>query len=140
MSCEMNPHIGWYLERIESGECVPNSDRIKLAALVRRSFETEDVYTDGEQLEKYLSLQKYLGYELLDWEIFLTALHLCTYWRKTGMPRWPDILLMCGRGTGKDGFLTFLAFCLASPYCEISRGYFKRKYPRRGIPPLYLPP
>lgn len=123
MSCEMNPHIGWYLERIESGECVPNSDRIKLAALVRRSFETEDVYTDGEQLEKYLSLQKYLGYELLDWEIFLTALHLCTYWRKTGMPRWPDILLMCGRGTGKDGFLTFLAFCLASPYCEISRGY-----------------
>lgn len=123
MSCEMNPHIGRYLERIESGECVPNSDRIKLAALVRRSFETEDVYTDGEQLEKYLSLQKYLGYELLDWEIFLTALHLCTYWRETGMPRWPDILLMCGRGTGKDGFLTFLAFCLASPYCEIARGY-----------------
>jgi len=123
MNCEINPHILRYLESIESGECVPNQDRIKLAALVRRSFETEDVYTDGEQLEKYLSLAKYLPYSLLDWEVFLTALHLCTYWRESGSPRWPDILLMCGRGGGKDGFLTFLSFCLASPYCETARGY-----------------
>lgn len=123
MNCDLNPHILGYLEQIESRECVPNGDRIQLAALVRRSFETEDVYTDGEQLEKYLSLQKYVPYRLLGWEIFLVALHLCTYWRESGKPRWPDLLLMCGRGAGKDGFLTFLAFCLASPYCEVARGY-----------------
>jgi len=121
--CEIDPRILDYLEQIESGSCVPNLDRIKLAALVRKSFETERVYTDSVQLDKYLSLQKYLTFKLLPWEEFLTGLHLCTYWTDTGEPRWPDLLMLSGRGTGKDGFLTFIALCLSSPYCEVKRGY-----------------
>ena len=122
MSCEIHPCILAYLEGIESGAVVPNRERIQLAKLVRKSFCTEAVYTDGAQLEKYLSLERYLPFALLPWERFLTALHLCTYW-ENGDPRWPDLLLMCGRGAGKDGFLTYLSFCLASPYCEVKRGY-----------------
>ena len=41
-----------YLVIVETGTAC--EDQKLLAAYVRRCFETEDIYTDEEQLEKYL--------------------------------------------------------------------------------------
>lgn len=115
--CNINPHILQYIEGVENGSIVACKDQKALVAHVRWCFENEDIYTDGEQLENYLGLAKYFPYErLFPWEEFLVGVHLCTYQRADGMPRWPDELCMLGRGAGKDGFIAFYGACLTSPY------------------------
>lgn len=91
-----------------------------LRNLVTNAFETEDIYVDSEQAINYFGLSKYLGYEqLFEWEEFCLGLHLCTYWRVDGMPRWPDLFALIGRGAGKDGVISLEAMALTSPYNPI---------------------
>lgn len=122
MSCEINPHILTYMRQVEEEEIRSCEEQKLLMQLIRRSFETEDVYTDAEQLEHYLSLVRYFPYDrLFPWEEFLIALELCTYWRESGMPRWPDSFHLLGRGAGKDGLIAFDSMCAVSPYHGIQK-------------------
>lgn len=77
-------------------------------------FKNEEIYVDIEQLEKYLSLQKYFDYELFPWEKFCFALHNCVY-SQPGILRWPDLTIIVGRGAGKNGYLAFEDFALITP-------------------------
>lgn len=86
----------------------------QLIARVKSTFATEDIYLDTDQLEKYLALQKYFPFQLLDWEVFLFALHNCVY-RADGQLRWPILFVMVGRGAGKNGYLAFEDFALLTP-------------------------
>lgn len=105
---------------VENG--IACKEQKQLAKYIRRCFETEDIYVDSEQLDKYLGLAKYFPYErLFEWEAFCIALHLCTYWEKTKMPRWSDLFLLIGRGAGKDGFIALESICLTSPYNPIQK-------------------
>lgn len=122
MTYELNPHILRYLEMVEGGAIRACEDQRLLADHVRQCFADEDIYTDGEQLEKYLSLARYFPFEaVFPWEAFFFGLHLCTY-RADGMPRWPDAMALIGRGAGKDGCIALESLCLMSPYNGI-RGY-----------------
>lgn len=91
-------------------------DQHLLIEYVKNCFETEDIYIDEEQLEKYMRLEKYLPFRLFPWQKFVFTLHNCTFWEESGMPRWPDLFCMLGRGAGKDGTIAFEAFALSSPY------------------------
>jgi phage terminase large subunit-like protein len=105
---------------VETGAITACKDQILLVAYIRRCFETEEIYTDDGLLEKYLGLSKYFSFEhLFEWEVFCVALHLCTFRRSDGMPRWPDLLLLIGRGAGKDGFIAYEGMCLVSLYNPI---------------------
>lgn len=102
---------------VENGEVEACKEQHLLVAYVRRCFETQDIYTDDEQLDDYLSLARYFPYErLFEWEVFCLALHDCTYWTKDDMPRWPDLFALMGRGGGKDGYIAYESFCWMSPY------------------------
>lgn len=115
MSCELNPHILEYIELVENG--IACEEQKALAAHVRKCFETEEIYVDTEQLEKYLGLAKYFSFEkLFPWEEFLIALWDCTYWKSNNRPRWKIVFAMVGRGAGKDGFIAFDGACSISPY------------------------
>lgn len=121
MSCELNVHIRRYMDMVEGGAVRACEDQKLLCAHVRRCFEEEDLRTDGERLEKYLGLARYFPFEtVFPWEAFLFALHLCTF-RTGGMPRWPDALVMLGRGAGKDGCIALESMALLSP-TTASRG------------------
>ena len=88
-----------------------------LVAHIKKCFETEDIYTDTEQLGNYIRIiEKYLPFKLFPWEKFLIALHDCTYWTESKQPRWPDLFCMTGRGAGKDGMIAAEALCLSSQY------------------------
>ena len=88
-----------------------------LVAHIKKCFETEDIYTDTEQLGNYIRIiEKYLPFKLFPWEKFLIALHDCTYWTESQQPRWPDLFCMTGRGAGKDGMIAAEALCLSSQY------------------------
>lgn len=122
MSCNIDPRILEFMEIMETGKQAANRDVKALITHVRRCFETEPIYTDTEQLTKYLSLQKYFPYELIPWEKFLLGLWCCTYWKGPRLkPRWPDCFGMVGRGAGKDGFIAFVCACMVSPYNPVPR-------------------
>ena len=88
-----------------------------LVAHIKKCFETEDIYTDTEQLGNYIRIiEKYLPFKLFPWEKFVIALHDCTYWTDTRQPRWPDLFCMTGRGAGKDGMIAAESLCLSSQY------------------------
>lgn len=114
-------NIEKYMLDIESGKIRASKEIKALMKHVRKCFEIEDIYTDSEQLENYINLEKYWDWDLLDWEKFVIGLHLCTYWEKTGLPRWPDLVVISGRGTGKDGMIAFESQCLISPYNGIPK-------------------
>ena len=122
MISNINPHILQYIEMVESDTESYNVEQHELVALVRKCFETEDIYTDEEQLEKYFGLVKYFPFErLFPWEEFCIALHLSTYWTADKTPRWPDLFLFIGRGAGKDGYIAFESLCLISPYNPVPK-------------------
>lgn len=115
--CNINHHIQRYIDMIENEEIRSCKEQKALTSLVKKCFTTQDIFTDGEQLEHYISLSRYFPFErIYEWEEFITALHLTTYWTDTGQPRWPDLLAVLGRGAGKDGLIAFESVCLISQY------------------------
>lgn len=74
----------------------------------------DDVYIDEEKIEKGLALQKYFPYKLIAWEVFLFALIAGVFF-KNGDIYFTDIRIIVGRGSGKNGFISFLCFYFLSP-------------------------
>lgn len=88
--------------------------------IVLPAFESGEIYVDEELARKYFGLSKYLGFErLYEWEEFVLGLHLCTFYKDTGMPRWDVLFCLIGRGAGKDGVISVESMALASPYNPI---------------------
>lgn len=112
-----------YIDLIESGERVSCNEQKLLIQYIKKVFQEEELKVDEVQAEKYLSYQKYFPFELFPWEVFCFVLHNCVY-KKNGLPRWSDLLILMGRGGGKNGYLAFEDFCLLTdtngvPYYDI---------------------
>lgn len=120
MSYRIPPEVLEYIELVESDNPRACPEQHALVALVRRVFETEDIYVDTKKLEKYLGIAKYFPFDLLPWEKFLTALWDCTY-TAAGLPRWKTAFVEVGRGTGKDGYIAYNGACCVSPYNPVER-------------------
>lgn len=121
MSCKLPAEITDYLELVEHGPWAVCDEQKALARLVRRCFETQDIFVDEKQLANYMRLEKYFPFSLMPWERFLTALWDCTYWRDSWLPRWPTLLAVLGRGGGKDSYIAYSSLCSVSPFCETQR-------------------
>ena len=116
MSCEIPNEVKEYIDLVKRGSHRTCQEQSALVSYVEKVFETEDIYVDKKQMERYMSLAKYFPFkELFPWEKFLITLWDCTY-RKDGLPRWKTVLCMVGRGSGKDGLIAFDAFASISPY------------------------
>ena len=109
-----NKYIRAYLDIVRSGLTEVCQDQVLLADLIEDTFATEDLTVDEAQLEKYMQLQSHFPYKLLPWESFLFALHNCVYTAE-GDLRWPVLVIVVGRGAGKNGYLAFEDFALITP-------------------------
>lgn len=114
-------YIKRYCDKILNEEIRSCEEQKQLCRMVMRIFETEDIYVDEIKVDKYFGLEKYFPYKLFDWERFCFVLHCCTY-RRDNMPRFPDMFGYMGRGSGKNGYVSFEDFALLSPVNGI-RGY-----------------
>lgn len=112
------PEIQNYIDLVRSGKIEVCKEQIQLVDFVEKCFREEDIYVDEEELHKYLSLEKYFPFELLEWEVFCFTLHNCTY-KSNGRLRFPDLFILVGRGAGKNGYLSFEDFCLISEYNDV---------------------
>lgn len=102
-----------YIDIVEGGKVKVCKEQIQLIDYVKKVFSEEKLLINGVQIEKYLSYQKYFPFQLFEWEIFCFILFTCVY-RTDGSPRWSDFFGYMGRGAGKNGFLSFLCFCLTT--------------------------
>ncbi len=102
-----------YLKKIEEHPEKFNEERILLKDLLRYIFLHEKLYIDDEQVENYFAFQKYF-FQLYDWEKFLIVLHDCVF-KENGLPRWNVLFALVGRGSGKNGLLSYEDFCLITP-------------------------
>ena len=110
----INSNIRDYIDLVKNGDFLCCKEQFLLIKHVENCFENENLYVDEKQLEDYLSLQKYFDYDLFPWEKFVFALHNCTY-SAPGVLRWPKLILILGRGSGKNGYLAFEDFALTTP-------------------------
>ena len=86
------PEIWNWVEIVENDTYRCCEDQHLLIDHIKKCFETEDIYVDTEQLKKYMKISaNYVPFSLFPWQKFVIALHDCTYWSDTGMPRWPDL-------------------------------------------------
>ena len=115
------PWIDGYIELVRSGAYPVCQEQVALVDYVDRVFSGEDIYVDSV-LQKYKRLEKYMPFELFEWERFVFVLHNCVR-RKDMRLRWPTALIYMGRGNGKNGYLSFENLCLSSPYNPIEEYY-----------------
>lgn len=117
-----NKYINPYMEKILNNEiehCLEQEEMIK--NIIIPVLEREDVYIDEKKIEDGLSLQKYFPYKLIEWEVFLFALIVGVFLKDDDI-FFKDIRCIVGRGSGKNGFISFLCFYFLSPYHGI-KGY-----------------
>lgn len=100
-----------YIEIVEKEKHRSCAEQKKLVKFVKKVFKNEELKYDEEQINKYLSYQKYFPFKLFEWEVFCFVLHNCIF-KTNAMPRFPDLFIFIGRGGGKNGYLSFEDFCL----------------------------
>lgn len=123
MSCKRYKRIFDYIDMVKTGKVNVCQDQLDMIDnVVLPVLNREDVFVDEEQIEKGLSLQKYFSYKLIDWEIFLFALIVGVYIDdgETSEIFFDKIDIYIGRGSGKNGFISFLCFYFLSPYHGVS--------------------
>jgi len=111
ISCK---YITDYIDLVRHGKRRVCKEQLQLVDFVERVFDTESVYVDEAQADRYMALQKYFPYRLFTWEKFCFVLHNCTY-SAPGVLRFPNLLIIVGRGAGKNGYLAFEDFALTTP-------------------------
>lgn len=117
MSCE---ELQEYIDIVEGGKVQTCQWQKKLVQHIKHCFETETLVIDFEKIAAYMSYQKYFPFDLFAWEKFCFILHNCVF-REDGQPRWSDLFILCGRGAGKNGYLSFEDFCLITPVNGIAQ-------------------
>ncbi len=103
-----------YIDIVRSGEVPVCREQTLMCDFLEDVLKNEDVYFDTEQLKRYLSFQKYFPYKLLPWELFCFAVHNTLY-KSDGQLRFPVLVIVVGRGAGKNGYLAFEDFALITP-------------------------
>lgn len=114
MMMTYNKYIQEYLDIIDNEVFPMCKEQKLLSKFIKRIFETENLIIDEEKIEKYFSYQKYFPFNLFPWEKFLFILHNCIF-KENGLPRFADLFILVGRGSGKNAFLAFEDFCLITP-------------------------
>lgn len=115
----LNPYMEDILEnRIE--HCKEQEDMIN--NIIVPVLNRDDVIIRDDKIEQGLSLQKYFSYKLNGWEVFLFACIVGIEYTDGSDCYFNDIRAYLGRGSGKNGFISFLGFYLLSPYHGI-QGY-----------------
>lgn len=110
---EKVPEISRWLHAVEDGKIVACQEQHQVCAMVRRIIANEVLYLDADRLKAYVGYQQYFPFDLTADELFMLTLMLCTF-TSDGVPRFKVLFLYVGRGYGKNGFITFLVFCMLS--------------------------
>lgn len=116
-------YIDDYMQAIRSGEIKASKELHQAMDYIDRKLAPPaDVRIDTEKTEKAIELiERYFEMTLLPWERFIIALVHC-YYKKNDMVVFDEFFIMMGRGNGKNGFISGLAWYLTTKYHGV-KGY-----------------
>ena len=116
-------YIDDYMQAIRSGQVKASKELHQAMDYIEHKLSTPaDVLIDTEKTEKAIELiERYFEMTLLPWERFIIALVHC-YYRQTDTVVFNEFFIMMGRGNGKNGFISGLAWYLTTKYHGI-KGY-----------------
>lgn len=98
-------------------EVIPSSKELKQAMdYIETKLNNPDVFIDSAAIEKGVELmERYFEFKLLDWELFVFALIHCFY-KSNDTVVFDEFLIVMGRGNGKNGFISPVAWYLTTQY------------------------
>lgn len=121
-TCKTHPYIDDYLSKIATDDIKSSGKMKSVVKLVYRKLDDEDVFIDAEKIDKAVELiEKYFEMTLLDWELCQLALIHC-YYKSADSVVFDEFLIVMGRGNGKNGFISPIAWYLTTHYHGI-KGY-----------------
>jgi phage terminase large subunit-like protein len=110
------------MDDCRSGKIIVGKDILLALDYIEEKLSDPDVFIDAEKIDKAVELiERYFEIKLFDWELFVIALIHC-YYKSTDTVVFSTIFLMMGRGNGKNGFISPLAWYLTTHYHGI-KGY-----------------
>src|SRR5690554_4752469 len=119
---DYHPYIDNYIDGVRSGE-IPACKELKQAMdYIEDKLDHPDVIIRADMIEKAVELiERYFEITLLNWQLFVLALIHC-YYKSTDMVVFDEFLIMMGRGNGKNGFISPIAWYLTTHYHGV-KGY-----------------
>ncbi len=103
------------MDGVYSGEIIAPDEIILAMDIVNEKLNDSRVIIDSAKIEKAVELtEKYFEIKLFDWELFLFALIHCYYDDDTLV--FNQFIIMMGRGNGKNGFISPVAWYLTTQY------------------------
>ncbi|HWQ30461.1 MAG TPA: terminase TerL endonuclease subunit [Negativicutes bacterium] len=120
--CSYHPYIDSYMDGVRDGSIIVGPEILLAMDLVENKLNDPDVFIDSEKIDKAVELmERYFEVKLFDWELFVTACIHCFY-RSNDTVVFDTIFLLMGRGNGKNGFISPIAWYLTTQYHGI-KGY-----------------
>ena len=115
-------YIQDYIRSIRSGEVPASREMHQACDYIEGKLNNPDVFVDTEKTEKAVELiERYFRMKLFPWEEFVLALVHC-YYKSSDTLVFTEYLIMMGRGNGKNGFISGVAWYLTTMYHGVS-GY-----------------
>jgi phage terminase large subunit-like protein len=119
---DYHPYIDQYIDDCRSGKNIVDEDILLACDLVEKRLNDTDVFIDTEKIDKAVELmERYFEIKLFDWELFAVACIHCFY-KSNDTVVFDTIFIMMGRGNGKNGFISPVAWYLSTHYHGI-KGY-----------------
>jgi phage terminase large subunit-like protein len=110
------------MDDINSGKILASKDIKKAMVYIDRKLSDPDVFIDSAKIDKAVELiERYFEMKLFDWELFVIGLVHC-YYKSTDTVVFREFLIVMGRGNGKNGFISGLAWYLTTHYHGV-KGY-----------------
>ena len=120
--CNYHPFIDSYMDDARSGVITVGNDILLAMDVIEVKLDNPDVFIDSDKIYKAVELmERYFEIKLLDWELFVVALIHC-YYQSSDTVVFDEIFIMMGRGNGKNGFISPVAWYLTTHYHGI-KGY-----------------
>lgn len=113
---DYHPFIDSYIDDVRSGK-IPACKELKQAMdYIEEKLDNPDVFIDAEKIDKAVELiERYFEIKLLNWQLFVIALIHC-YYKSSDMVVFDEFFIEMGRGNGKNGFISPVAWYLTTHY------------------------
>lgn len=119
MTCK---YIAGYMQDVRTGKVKASKELHQAMDYIERKLSSPDIFIDTPKTEKAIELiERYFEMTLLPWECFIIALVHC-YDRRNDTVVFDEFFIMMGRGNGKNGFISGLAWYLTTKHHGI-KGY-----------------
>lgn len=111
-----HPYIDAYMDGVRSGKIITGKDILTAMDYIEFKLNSPDVIIRTDMIDKAVELiERYFEIKLFDWELFVIALIHC-YYKSSDTVVFDEILLMMGRGNGKNGFISPVSWYLTTHY------------------------